>query len=159
MTNYEKKYERLYNLQDGFCPISGNVLSDCVKVDMHHNLPRTKTNAALYPKLIDSLWNLELVDHDAHMTKSKPHISFLEANNRETFLVRHPLICAALNMEQLPHNPFPAETIAEPQPNWTLIEGVAYDLSEPTRQAVFQEMCKALLVLKNQLRRLEKERL
>ena len=79
--NYERKLLYLWKKQGGRCAITGEPLTlGCVPengkwydlIDFHHVLPNTKVNRKLYKLYIDSVWNLMLVFHDAHITKPLP---------------------------------------------------------------------------------------
>jgi len=70
--DYERKLLYLFKKQNGQCAITGKLLTLACKIDMHHVLPDTKVNHKLYKLYIDSVWNLVLVFHDAHITKPLP---------------------------------------------------------------------------------------
>lgn len=67
IADYAKKYIYLWKIQAGRCAITGEPLAQSSKVDMHHIYPDTKTNRKLYPFYLHSIWNLMLVDHEAHI--------------------------------------------------------------------------------------------
>lgn len=69
---------------------------------LHHaGVHNTKVNRKKYPLFLHSLMNLKLVNHNLHMQfGSWGKISDIEAEKRERFLERHPLICKFVNMEK-----------------------------------------------------------
>jgi len=101
MNNYIHKVQYLYRRQKGLCAITGEPLQAHYKQDLHHaGVYNTKVNRKLYPLFIDSVWNLVLVDHEAHLDRPLyGRISYREADHREAFLRRHPMIAQAMNME------------------------------------------------------------
>ena len=99
MKNYHAKQFYLTRKQKGMCPIAKAHGETAAPQELHHRLHNTKINKRLYPLFIDSVWNLMAVDHDWHMMYgSFGKISVLEAEKREAFLERHPMIAAAVNM-------------------------------------------------------------
>ena len=100
ITSYFAKQLYLIGKQKGVCPIAKAHGKGAFAKELHHRLHKTKVNKRLYPIFIDSIWNLIAVDHDNHMMHgSFGKISVLEAEKREAFLRRHPVIAAAINME------------------------------------------------------------
>ena len=99
MKNYHAKQFYLIRKQRGRCPIADAHESLAPAMELHHRLHKTIVNKRLFPLFIDSIWNLMAVDHDWHMMYgSFGKISVLEAEKREAFLERHPMIADAVNM-------------------------------------------------------------
>ena len=70
--DYDRKFTKLWRQQGGMCAISGERLEAFrFNFDLHHILADSKVNRKLYPYFIDSLWNLQIVNHGSHMTKPK----------------------------------------------------------------------------------------
>lgn len=68
--------------------------------NLHHLCHNTKMHRRMFPLFLNSLWNLAAVNPDWHMKHpSFGKITDLEAGSREAFLLRHPQIASALNME------------------------------------------------------------
>lgn len=101
IANYEKKFAYLLRRQGGCCPIAATKKRWAVTpTELHHRLHNLKWARKKFPLFIDSVWNLMAVCHWAHMEwPSYGKISYLEAERREAFLQRHPLIARAVNME------------------------------------------------------------
>ena len=100
MKNYHAKLIYLFDKQRGICPIAKAHYGHALPNELHHRIHNTKVNRRLYPLFINSIWNLMAVDHNYHMMYgSFGKISVLEATKREAFLERHPMIAAAINME------------------------------------------------------------
>ncbi len=72
MKDYERKFNCLWKRQSGRCAVTGTLLVQGNKIDMHHILSDTKVNRKLYPAFIGSVWNLALIWHDVHMSKAMP---------------------------------------------------------------------------------------
>ena len=88
---YNEKLLYLYRHQKGRCAISGKVLERACKTDLHHGFHNTKWARKKYPLFINSLFNLFLVDHDAHMQNPGAcRINELQAEKYERFLEKHP---------------------------------------------------------------------
>lgn len=68
MKNYELKKEKLYIQQNGKCPVCQKELL-IGTTDLHHKMRNTKGNRKRYPLLIDSIYNLELIHHNCHISK------------------------------------------------------------------------------------------
>ena len=99
--NYERKLLYLWKKQGGRCAITGKLLTLACKIDMHHVLPDTKVNRKLYKLYINSVWNLALVSHDAHMTKPLPkRPDEWEVFIAEEILKRFPGIEYRMGMEE-----------------------------------------------------------
>lgn len=100
MKQYTQKFAYLLRRQHGNCAIAAEYDGAAAPDSIHHRLHDTKVNRQKYPLLIDSLWNLLAVNADWHMMHpSFGAIRTLEADRREAFLRRHPMIAEALNME------------------------------------------------------------
>ena len=67
---------------------------------MHHkHVANTKCNRKAFPLFVDSVWNLVLVDHDAHMSKPLPKkLPLWRVERIERGLQRHPSHARAVNM-------------------------------------------------------------
>lgn len=101
MEHYIPKAEYLYIKQKGRCAITGKSLTGGPYYwDLHHaGIHNSKVNRKLYPLFIDSVWNLMLADHEAHLNCPLwGRISYIEADHRERFLRRHPMIAQAMNL-------------------------------------------------------------
>lgn len=95
--NYEKKYDHLMEYQDGCCAITDLPFDGTPEV--HHLLAETRVNCKLFPQLIHSVWNLRLVDHDAHMSKPLPErLPLHVAEKVEAHLAQNPDVAALVNM-------------------------------------------------------------
>ena len=96
---YKEKTQYLYIHQGGKCAITGKPLGNPAvsKWDLHHKLESSKVNKYRFPRLINSLWNLVLVDHNAHMSSPHPGMTVYQAEGREAFLECHPKISWFLN--------------------------------------------------------------
>ena len=96
---YQWKFNYLYGRQQGRCPIAESKgVCYAVPTSLHHRLHNTKTNRKLYPLFIDSIWNLMAVNHHWHLSYgSYGKIGILEAERRERFLERHPMISDWMN--------------------------------------------------------------
>jgi hypothetical protein len=94
----KEKADYLKKHQHWQCPMSGLTLH---LTDLHHaGIHNSKVNRKKYPLFIHSLMNLKLINHKYHMENgSWGKISYLEADKRERFLERHPLIAKFVNME------------------------------------------------------------
>jgi len=101
---YKEKTQYLYIHQCGKCAITGKPLRNPAvsKWDVHHKLEASKVNKYRFPRLIHSLWNLLLADHDAHMSSPLPGMTVYQAAKREAFLERHEKISWFLNYLYLP---------------------------------------------------------
>lgn len=99
--NYEKKFAYLVRKQGGICPIAKTRDKWAeAPTELHHRCHRTSWAIKKFPLFIDSLWNLMAVNHNWHMQwPSFAKISFFEAEKREAFLQRHPMIAKAVNCE------------------------------------------------------------
>lgn len=102
--NYWRKLGYLSDHQKGMCAIckSKNIQYDIrqlIVYDLHHaGIHNTKVNRKKYPLFIHSLMNLKMVRHSLHMQyPCFGKISYLEADKRERFLERHPLIARFVN--------------------------------------------------------------
>ena len=100
MKNYNEKYVYLWRRQNGICPISDKELI-ASKTDMHHrHVENTRTNRKKFPLFVDSIFNLCLVDSNAHMSKPLPkRLPLRRVERIERGLQRHPLHAKAVNME------------------------------------------------------------
>ena len=67
MKEYEKIKEELYLKQYGTCLICKKMLVG--KLDLHHKMRNTEGNRIRYPKLINSIHNLELLHHNCHINR------------------------------------------------------------------------------------------
>jgi hypothetical protein len=98
--HYQAKYSALYHAQNGRCALTGKMLMTREKADLGHALiPNTKVNRKLYPHFIDSLLNLELVCHDAHMTQSHNRIPYYVAQRIEEKLAADKDLSDRLNLD------------------------------------------------------------
>ena len=89
--DYDRKFSILWHRQFGRCAITGEKLTGHHKIDLHHILPNTKPNRKLYPHYIDSLWNLQLVENGAHLTKPHAkHPPYAEIAHAESVLAQRP---------------------------------------------------------------------
>ena len=100
MKHYEEKLTYLLRKQKGLCYIAKAKGKIYPATELHHMLiHNTKTNKKKYPLLINSVWNLVAVSNKYHlMYPSFGRCSYLNANKIESFLQRHPMIAAAVNM-------------------------------------------------------------
>jgi len=108
--NYLATIQYLCKRQNGLCAITGkpltlNYVPESGKwynlVDIHHVFPNTKVNRKLYKLYIDSVWNLMLVFHDAHITKSLPkHPPEYQIRLAEGLLAQYPGIEYRMEMEE-----------------------------------------------------------
>lgn len=100
--NYLKKAEYIICRQLGHCAIAWAYHKRADITELHHaGVHNTKVNRKKYPLLIHSLWNLMGVNHKWHM--EHPYfgrIHYQQADRREAFLQRHPMIAAGLNCEE-----------------------------------------------------------
>ena len=96
---YEVKWHYLNWHQRGQCPMALEMGNSYVMLhEFHHKKHNTKINRKRWPLFIDSLLNLELVNHRCHMMyPSHGKISDLEADRIEDFLRRHSKICRWVN--------------------------------------------------------------
>lgn len=101
MKNYSEKFAYIFKKQSGCCAIAKSKGKIAQMTELHHaGVNNSKVNRRLYPLFIDSVWNLIGVNHDYHLQSgSFGRISFLEAEKRERFLERHPVIAKKINME------------------------------------------------------------
>jgi len=100
MKNYEAKMMYLIRKQNGQCPIALESGKDIFPLELHHRTHNTKVNRKLYPLFIHSVWNLYAVDHIHHLMRPAfGKIVYREAAKREEFLMRHPMIARAVNLE------------------------------------------------------------
>jgi len=101
IANYNKKFDYLLYRQRGLCPIAKQKDGFAQPPsDLHHRCHRTKWATKRFPLFIDSVWNLMAVNHFWHMMwPSYGKISWLDAEKREAFLRRHPMMARAVNME------------------------------------------------------------
>lgn len=70
--DYERKVIHLWKKQGGRCAITGKLLRYDRKLDLHHVLAKKKWTRKLYRLYVNSIWNLLLVYHNAHVTKVLP---------------------------------------------------------------------------------------
>ncbi len=100
--NYDAKFAYLLCRQHGICLIAKAKDGWAeAPTSLHHRLSRSKWAKKKFPLFIDSVWNLMAVNHDWHMKwPGFGRISFIEANDREAFLERHPAIAQAVNFEE-----------------------------------------------------------
>ena len=97
--NYEKKYLHLWEYQGGCCAITGNPLEPADNPEIHHLTANTKETRRAFPQFLHSVWNLRLVDHDAHMSKPLPErLPWMVAVRVEKHLQEHPDVAALVNM-------------------------------------------------------------
>lgn len=97
MKRYKAKVAYLRELQSGLCAITGKPLE---RPQLHHVIAKSKVNRRAYPHLIDSVWNLRLVNPDAHLTAPLPvHIPYYIARRVEEHLEEHSYLAALINME------------------------------------------------------------
>ena len=76
MEDYDIKVRALYEMQNHRCAITGRPLVPGQKWDLHHaGVADSKRKEVLrrYKELLHSLLNLELVDHEVHITQPVPH--------------------------------------------------------------------------------------
>ncbi len=97
--NREAKMAYLVEHQYGYCPIAKSEGWYEPVSELHHKVADSNVNCKLYPLLIHSLWNLVAVNHWWHgMHPHRFRMRYLEADKREAFLQRHPMIAKRLNM-------------------------------------------------------------
>lgn len=97
---YADKWQYLYDRQGGLCAITGYPL-DVESADLHHRCNNSAWRRDRYPRFIDSVLNLELVDHAAHLAHGRHgQISDHRAGLYEAFLARHPRLSAMVNCEK-----------------------------------------------------------
>lgn len=98
--NYQRKMHYLSRRNGGHCVIAEAHGAWAPITDLHHRHARSKWARRKFPLFIDSLWNLLPVNNKWHLRYgSFARISKYEAEKRERFLERHPMIAKAVNME------------------------------------------------------------
>ena len=102
MKNYEQKFKYLANRQNWLCPIGLKKYGRKDPVhDLHHRIcHNTKLNRKKYPLFIDSMLNLQPVNHDNHL--NNPSWGGVRNGERiaerwERFLERHPRLYFFVN--------------------------------------------------------------
>ena len=100
MKNYDLKYHYLWRKQHGECEVSQRVLRAGM-VDIHHlHVANTRCNRKAFPLFVDSVYNLCLVDSNAHMSQPLPkRLPLWRVERIERGLQRHPKHAKAVNME------------------------------------------------------------
>ena len=72
MKDYDKKFNFLVRKQGGRCAITGEKFAMKWLIEMHHVVPKTRTNCARYRDYIDCVWNLRLVSSGPHQNYPLP---------------------------------------------------------------------------------------
>lgn len=101
INNYEAKLRHIIWKQEACCAIAAETGITAPITELHHaGVHNTKINRKRFPLLIHSLWNLRGVNHNIHLCNgSWGKISLIEADKREAFLQRHPMIAKKLHLE------------------------------------------------------------
>jgi hypothetical protein len=72
MKDYDEKFYFLVRKQGGKCAITGKKFTCRWLIEMHHVVPKTRTNCHRYPDYIDCVWNLQLVSAGPHHSYPLP---------------------------------------------------------------------------------------
>ncbi len=101
ISDYQKKFNHLWKKQSGRCAVTGTLLVQGNKIDLHHIMAATKVNRKLYPAFIESVWNLALIYHDVHMSKAMPKACLeWRINLAEGLLEGRPDLAYAVGMDE-----------------------------------------------------------
>lgn len=116
MKNYAEKYRYLYAMQGGVCPISkkplpvlaeniGAGMQGVETADLHHRNPDKKWRRKARPLFHNSVLNLVLLDHLAHLSNGRyAQITDHNADEIERVLERSQTVSSFVNKPKIPQN-------------------------------------------------------